>query len=275
MAENAMTKTIHTLLTLIVLGAVLPRVANAQQPPKPKPDSARSGMAGMAGMPGMPMVDSARMLGMADHAMGGMGGQDTNMARHMRMTPKRVATRADSARAAKVVKELRAALARYSDTSAAVRDGYKQFLPKVKNQKVYHFTNYRLAFMEAIRFDPTKPTSLLYQPQPDGKLRLIGAMYTAPKRYSYDRLDGRIPLGIAQWHQHVNWCLPPKGKLERWLDKVDGAPLFGPESPVATAAACDKAGGEFHPVLFNWMVHANVFLGDDPRVIWGDAHGGN
>jgi hypothetical protein len=259
-----MGKTIHNLLTVAVLGASVGHLG-AQQPPKPKPDSVRPGMAGMQ------MGDSARMLGMADHAMSGMGAADTNMAKHMRMTPRRTATHADSVRAAQIVKDLRVALARYRDPAAAVADGYKQFLPNVKNQKVYHFTNYRLAFMEAFRFDPAKPTSLLYQPQPDGKLKLIGAMYTAPKRYSYDQLDARVPLGIAQWHQHVNWCLPPKGKQDRWLDRADGAPVFGPESAVATEGACDKVGGEFHAVLFNWMVHANVFLGDDPRVIWGDA----
>jgi hypothetical protein len=34
----------------------------------------------------------------------------------------------------------------------------------------------------AVGFDPARPTSLLYHREPDGKLRLIGAMYTAPQR---------------------------------------------------------------------------------------------
>jgi hypothetical protein len=31
----------------------------------------------------------------------------------------------------------------------------------------------------------------------------------------------------------------------------------------------------FHPVLFGWMLHANVFAGDDAAAIWGDDHGGH
>ena len=271
MSSTVIKKTVGSLIALGVLGGWAPVVARAQQPPaRAKPDSVKPGMKGMGGMP---MGDSTRIADMANHAMSEVGGHvDVNMARHMRMTPKRPATRADSARAAQVVTELRAALAKYKDPAAAVADGYEQFLPNVKNQKVYHFTNKRLALMEALRFDAGKPTSLLYEPQPDGKLKLIGAMYTAPRRYSDDQLDERIPLSIARWHEHVNWCLPPKGKQERWLEKRDGVHVFGPESPVATKEECDKVSGRFYPVLFNWMVHANVFLSDEPGVIWGDQH---
>ena len=39
--------------------------------------------------------------------------------------------------------------------------------------------------------------------------RLIGVMYTAPKRYRESDLNERIPLSIAQWHEHVNFCRVP------------------------------------------------------------------
>ena len=33
-------------------------------------------------------------------------------------------------------------------------------------------------------------------------------------------------------------------------------------------------GGRFVPRIFGWMVHAEVFAGDDPAAIWGgDEHG--
>jgi hypothetical protein len=51
--------------------------------------------------------------------------------------------------------------------------------------------------------------------------------------------------------------------------------VFGPESPVATKEACDAVHGVFHPTIFGWMVHANVFAGDNPKVIWGDEHAGH
>jgi len=250
-----MTKIVHTLLTFGGLAALATSEARAQQPSRPRPDGV---------MPGMAMGDTARMPGMEDRAMGTMHVMDANMARHMRLTPKRMATPADSQRAERILTQLRTAIAKYQDPAAAVADGYKQFLPNVRNQKIYHFTNYRLAFLEAFRFNPAKPTSLLYQPQANGKLKLVGAMYTAPKRFSYDQLNDRIPLGMAQWHEHVNWCLPPKDQPQRWLDRNDGAPVFGPESPVATASECRKAGGEFHPLLFSWMVHVGIEPGENP-----------
>src|SRR2546428_6933916 len=45
----------------------------------------------------------------------------------------------------------------------------------------------------------------------NGHFELVGAMYTAPARTSDDDLDRRIPLSVARWHEHVNWCLPPHG----------------------------------------------------------------
>jgi hypothetical protein len=217
--------------------------------------------------------DSARMAGMADHAMS--GAMDENMMKHMELSPPRVATHDDSIRAMRLAGELKQAIAKYADTAAAVADGYKMFLPDVKQQKVYHFTNYGRAFMEALRFDPAKPTSILYSRGAGGKLELIGAMYTMPKNASLDRLNERVPLGVARWHKHVNWCLPKKGSEARYLERKNGQPVFGPESPIATKAECDAVGGDFHANLFGWMIHANVVEGHDLASIWGDDHHGD
>ena len=228
---------------------------------------AQGGARGAGAGAGVAMSDSSQLVGMADGAMAGMGRMaemDVNMAKHMRLTPERPATAADTARAWELVRELRVALAPYQDTTAATAAGYHEFLPGVKGQKVYHFTNYRSAFTAQFRFDPTKPTSLLYKRSPDGTMKLVGAMYTAPKGFAYDQLNARVPLGIARWHEHVNWCLPRGGLNGGWLgERRGGQPVFGPESPIATKAACDAAGGVFHPLLFNWMVHLNVFEGND------------
>lgn len=225
---------------------------------------------------------AARLAGAQEHAHAAdasgspMHGHaaSANAQLHMEMTPALRATAADSARAAKIAAELRVALAKYTDTTAAVADGYHMFLPGVKTQKVYHFTNNWRAVQEALRFEPTRPTSLLYRKDSTGKLVLIGAMYTAPKRFSYEQLDARVPLSIARWHKHVNWCLPKRGETARWAEQGNGAPVFGPESPVATKGACDAVGGRFMPTVFGWMLHANVFAGDDPASIWGDEHAG-
>ena len=191
---------------------------------------------------------------------------------HMEVTPLRKATSADSARALKVAKELRASIAKYADTAAAARDGYRMFAPTLKTQKTFHFTKKSHAFKEAFRFDPAKPTSLLYEKDSIGRLKLVGAMYTMPKRASAAKLDERLPLSIAQWHKHVNWCVPGKKNQERWLEKKNGLPVFGPESAIATKAECEKAGGEFKENIFGWMVHANVFAGENLGAIFGHHH---
>jgi hypothetical protein len=208
--------------------------------------------------------------GMADHAMSGP--MDADMMKHMELTPVRAATHADSAKARALVSELRTAIAKYRDTTAAVAAGYQMFLPNIKDQRVYHFTNYRRALKEVFRFNAAEPTSLLYRKGKDGRLELLGAMYSLPKGAKLSRLDDRVPLSIAQWHRHVNWCLPKKGEQSRFKETLNHKPKFGPESPIATRAECDAAGGDFHKNLFGWMVHANVFAGDDLGSIFGDSH---
>src|SRR5206468_4268505 len=142
--------------------------------------------------------------------------------RHMEMTPARTATHTDTARALAVAAELRRAISKYQDTAAAVAAGYEMFLPNLKTQKIFHFTSRKRALFEAFRFNADEPTSLLYKRGADGKLHLVGAMYTMPKRTPLNRLDSRVPLSIAQWHKHVNWCLPAKGQESRWSETRDG-----------------------------------------------------
>lgn len=192
---------------------------------------------------------------------------------HMEMTPSRPMTRADSIRAAEIVSELRASIEKYKDVRLAVKDGYKQFAPGLKGQKVLHFTNYRSAIGSSFKFNPGRPTSLLYKPVEGGQPVLVGAMYTAPKHSSIEDLDERIPLSVAKWHKHTNFCVPGRRQKERWKEVRNGLPVFGPLSPIATEQDCDKVGGRFYPQVFGWMIHANVFVSDDPEVIWEHEHG--
>jgi hypothetical protein len=190
---------------------------------------------------------------------------------HMRMTPMRPRTTADSVRAMAIADTLRAALARYADPAAAERAGFKLFAPQLKNQKVFHYTNWKYALGSAFRFDATKPTSILYKKDATGRMKLVGAMYTMPKRASPADLDKRVPLSVAQWHLHTNLCLPPKGQEARY-EQQDGKVLFGLAGTIVTKEACDAENGTFHPVIFGWMVHANVFEGTDLATVWGHEH---
>jgi hypothetical protein len=195
-----------------------------------------------------------------------------SMSAHMRMTTLRVATAADSARARAVADTLRAAIAKYRDSRVAERDGYELFLPGVKTQRVYHFTKNWNGMRNSFGFDAARPTSLLYKKNEAGEFVLVGAMYTASKRTSEKDLDARVPLSIAQWHQHVNICVPKLGHRERWLEKRDGQMLFGPAGVISTEEECTKADGRFIPQLFGWMVHANVVAESDAIAAWKDDH---
>ena len=172
------------------------------------------------------------------------------MGPHMHMSALRDLQPGDEEKAQKIVEQSRQALEKYKDYNAALADGYKIFLPNVP-QKMYHFTNWNYAVGAAFGFDATKPTSLLYNKTKDG-YALIGAMYTAPQRFNEEQLDQRIPLSVAQWHQHVNMCKPPKGQETSMLSKN---PKFGLNGSISTQEECEAAGGTFMPHVFGWMVH--------------------
>ena len=225
-----------------------------------------SAMRSMAGMPGMPSMQGAPDATMSEE----MSEMATNP--HMRITASRPATAADSARARALADTLRRALAKYKDVNVAIADGYRQFAPQVKNQHVYHFTRNRAAIKAAFTFDASDPTSLLYTKAPNGQFTLVGAMYTAPRRASEDDLNARVPLSIAHWHEHVDICIPRRGDTARWKEMREGKPLFGPSGVIATKAECDENDGRWFDHLFGWMVHANVFAGDDLATVWGDHH---
>ena len=187
------------------------------------------------------------------HVMSSMEGH-MDMGPHMKMTELRPAKPDDAARAQQVAAEARKAAEKYMDYRTALGEGFKIFHPEVP-QKMYHFTNYSYAFEAAFKFDPEHPTSLLYEKHGDD-YKLIGVMYTAPKRFTEEQLDERVPLSVAQWHEHVNFCRPP---ADRRAEMLLPHPQFGLRGSITTQEACDAAGGTFMPVVFNWMVHVYPF----------------
>jgi hypothetical protein len=254
------------LLASVTWGQQQPSGGNAQP-------SAQQNMPGMdmpahdmSNMKGMPMgtdkdkdeKDKDSDAGM--HAMHSMEGH-MDMGPHMKMTALRPAKPGDAERARQVVESARIASEKYIDYYAALADGYKIFHPEIP-QKMYHFTNYEYAFQAAFSFNPEHPTSLLYEKHGDN-YKLIGVMYTAPKRLGEDQLDQRVPLSIAQWHEHVNFCAAPAGRKSEYLIPH---PQFGLKGSITTQDACDTAGGTFHPVIFNWMVHVYPFEKDQAGI---------
>jgi hypothetical protein len=214
-------------------------------------------------MDGMRMPDMAGMNNDGSaHAMLSMANRQMDMGPHMKMTTLRDLKPGDQEKADQVVAAARKAAEKYIDYKVALADGYKIFLPNVP-QKQYHFTNYRYAFEAAIQFNPEHPTSLLYEKTGD-EYKLIGVMYTAPKNSNWNELDQRIPLSIAQWHAHINLCMPPSDrKNEAWGPNAK----FGLAGSITTKEGCDAAGGKFMPQIFGWMVHVYPFE-QKPEDIW-------
>ena len=207
----------------------------------------------MSAMPGMSAAGS-------ESADGAMAHEHMGMGPHMKMTAARPRAAGDDRRAEAIVETLRGAIARYRDYRVAVADHFIQFLPNIR-QPMYHFSNWRYGLEAQFHFDPSRPTSLLYRPTASG-FELVGAMYTAPRRFDESRLDERVPLSVAAWHQHVNLCLPAPFQYQ----KADWT-RFGLRGTITTPAECQAVGGVFHPVVLGWMVHVFPFE-KDPAKVW-------
>jgi hypothetical protein len=199
----------------------------------------------------------------ADSAMSAMHSMEgtMDMGPHMRMTERRPEQPGDAERARQVVEEARKTAQKYVDYHAALATGFVIFHPEIP-QKIYHFVDYDYALEAAENFNPDHPTALLYEKH-DDNYTLVGLMYTAPRRFDQEQLNQRIPLSIAQWHEHVNDCAPPPGQRS---DLLGPHPRFGLRGLIRTKEDCDAAGGTFHPVVFNWMVHVYPFEKDRSKI---------
>lgn len=235
-----------------------PRSSPSQAEPPAKPSSDMSNMPGM-GKTGMPAASSDAAARAVNDDMSDMD-MHMNMA-HMFMTALRPANAPDQARAAQILVALRPAILKYQDYKVALADGYKIFAPNVP-QQIYHFTLRRNALRAQFTFDPARPTSLLYKKVGNG-YQLEGAMYTAPRRFTLDQLNQRVPLSVARWHKHVNFCLAPRGIAPAQVDHTK----FGFNGSISTEEGCSAAGGRWIPEVFNWMVHVYPYQ-SDPGKIW-------
>jgi hypothetical protein len=185
------------------------------------------------------------------------------MSDHMYMTTLRSKMPGDQQKADAIVAAARQAMAPYRDYRKALADGFRIFLPNVP-QPQYHFTRAVNGWAARSHFDPLKPTSLLYNKTADGGYQLVGVMYTDRVDASEDEINERIPLSIARWHQHVNFCKAPLG---HWSEYRGPNPRYGLLGSIHTRDACEAAGGKFLPHVLGWMVH--VYPDEqDPLKVW-------
>jgi hypothetical protein len=201
-------------------------------------------------------------------------GPASNIDPHMGTTKLRPLRPGDQARADAILTAAKKAAERYRDYRKAEADGYTVFMPD-QHQNVYHFIRESSSLADKQRFDPDQPPALLYTKieGPSPRYKLTGVMYMARYGVTDEELNARIPLSIAQWHVHLNMCVPPQPEERNWLM---GDPTFGLSGSISTAEACTAAGGYFKPHLSGWMVHVYPFE-TDPVKVWGagmeDDHG--
>ena len=182
---------------------------------------------------------------------------------HMHFTDLQPEQPGDRARAAALLAEVRRVVAPYQDVHRAEADGFTPLLPTLVRRH-YHFSR-RDNFIAALTgFDPARPTSLLYDRDPDGTFHLTGVMYTARRGVPLAVLDQRVPLSIARWHEHLNICMAPTMTAAAYGGPN---PQFGTHGAITTAEACAAAGGRFVPQLLGWMVHIYPFE-QDPQKVW-------
>ena len=215
---------------------------------------------------GFAAVASQSLAAAQDAQMGGMA----HMSGHMYMTTLRTAQPGDQQKADAIVVAAKEPMAPYQDYHKALADGYEIFLPNVP-QPVYHFTKAEYGLEARQHFDPLKPTSLLYKKTADG-YQLVGAMYTDRVNASEDEINERIPLSIARWHQHVNFCKAPEGQKAQYFGPNAKFGLLG---SIHTKEDCEAAGGEFYPHLFGWMVHVYPYEADAKKIWATDDDNGH
>ncbi len=69
---------------------------------------------------------------------------------------------------------------------------------------------------------------------------------TAPRKSTEAQLDERVPA-LQRWHEHVNFCMPPKAHPSaKWIAKNSASSVL-----IATQDACQQADGRWYPVMFN------------------------
>jgi hypothetical protein len=208
----------------------------------------------MKNMPEMNQTDPSRPcddMGTSMNSMSVMGASMGAMTNHMCITPMRSMQPGDKEKVEAMLVQIRAAIDKYKDYKKALADGYVIANPKVE-QPQFHFTNDAYVRIADTSFDPTKPSSLLYWQTPTQRFRLEGVMFTDSTSATEDELNERIPLSIARWHEHTNFCAAPANKVSEYHGEN---PKFGMFGSIHTAEACKAEGGTFFPIIFTWMIH--------------------
>ena len=146
--------------------------------------------------------------------------------------------RDDNARAGELVRTVREATARFRDAAAAEAEGYNLLFGCVSGPDFgamgLHYVN--MALVGDGTLDPARPEIVIYEPLPNGRLRLVGADFLVlaadwhAKHAAPPELDGQLlhlfespnRFGLPSFYTlHVwAWKDNPTGMFVNWHAKV-------------------------------------------------------
>ncbi len=187
-------------------------------------------------------VHAAVPVGVAANALAGEGEtvsgvEGASITGHAHGTPGAVSPQ-ESQILSRQIAEAKSATARYRSVAAAKADGYfqvTQFIPGLG----LHLAN--LGISNRI-FDPARPQVLLYQPDRNGTLVLVGVAYSI----AHTGPDDPQPAGFAgntdAWHYHQDLCFLPTGSV----------------TITPSAQPCRERGGYFQAKTA-WLLHAWIW----------------
>lgn len=133
--------------------------------------------------------------------------------------------------------ELRRATAPYHNFARATATGYRQITPCWEHRTLgamgYH---YGREWPWDLKVELTEPELLMYEPGPDGQMRLLGMEYIVP-RAAWDEVSPSAPPMLLgqQFHPHPSL---PIYKLHIWLWRDNPRGTFADWNP---RVSCDSA----------------------------------
>ena len=185
-----------------------------------------------------------------------------DMGPHMKMTALRPPKPGDAARAQQVAEDARKASEKYTDYHAALADGFKIFHPEDSAEDV-SLHQLRIRHGSGLQFQ--------------SRASHVAALRKARRRLQADRRDVHRAQALhrrstrrahpAQRGAVARACefLRPSGwtSAKKCWRRIRSSAC---EGSITTQEACDAAGGTFHPVIFNWMVHVYPFEKDQASI---------
>ena len=137
--------------------------------------------------------------------------------------------------------QLHQMMARFENVEAAKAAGYSQFgdcMASPQGAQGIHFTNQ--ALIDDPKLDPMRPELLMYEPRPDGTLRLIGVEYLVFQKAWHDAGNKAAPALLGQEFVPNTTLLPqPFYALHLWVWQHNPKGVFANWNPLVN---CPKVG---------------------------------